>query len=111
MTGAAIRIALAGVVTVGLTAAPVSASPAPHTAYVAVSVATLWTTPQSPRPVDRRALTNPVDIRGWVSDMTLDQQEALTGDNLDQTQALLGDRVLVVREQGDWDEVRVPDQS
>ena len=82
----------------------------PPSAFVAVSVATVWTTPQSPRPVDRRALTNPVDIRGWLADMTLDQQEALTGDELNQTQALFGDRVLVVREQGDWDEVRVPDQ-
>jgi len=85
--------------------------PQPPSAFVAVSVATVWTTPQSPRPVDRPALTNPVDIRGWLSDMTPDQQEALTSDNLDQTQVLFGDRVLVVREQGDWDEVRVPGQS
>ncbi|MGA9493300.1 MAG: hypothetical protein WBV80_24060, partial [Mycobacterium sp.] len=117
MTGAATRTVLAGVLSTVLAAASVtadpahlSASPASRSAYVAVSVATVWTTPQSPRPVDRRALTNPVDIRGWLSDMTLDQQEALTGDNLNQTQALFGDRVLVVREQGDWDEVRVPGQ-
>src|SRR6201999_2840945 len=32
-------------------------------------------------------------------------------DNLTQTQALFGDRVFVVGEQGDWDEVRVPGQS
>ncbi|WP_428342347.1 NlpC/P60 family protein [Mycobacterium sp.] len=75
-----------------------------------MSVATVWTTPQSPRPVDHPALTNPVDIRGWLAAMTPAQQEALTSDNLDQTQALFGDRVVVVREQGDWDEVRVPDQ-
>jgi gamma-D-glutamyl-L-lysine dipeptidyl-peptidase len=118
VTGVAIRAVLAGVLSTGLAAVSVtadpahlSASPAPQTAYVVVSVATVWTTPQSPRPVDHRALTNPVDIRGWISDMTQDQQEALTGDNLDQTQVLFGDRVLVVREQGDWDEVRVPDQS
>ena len=117
VTGAATRTVLAGVLSTVLAAASVtadpahlSASPASRSAYVAVSVATVWTTPQSPRPVDRRALTNPVDIRGWLSDMTLDQQEALTGDNLNQTQALFGDRVLVVREQGDWDEVRVPGQ-
>ena len=82
----------------------------PPSAFVAVSVATVWTTPQSPRPVDHPALTNPVDIRGWLSDMTPAQQEALTSDNLTQTQALFGDRVFVVREQGDWDEVRVPGQ-
>jgi gamma-D-glutamyl-L-lysine dipeptidyl-peptidase len=84
--------------------------PQPPSAFVAVSVATVWTTPQSPRPVDHRALTNPADIRGWLSDMTPGQQEALTSDNLTQTQALFGDRVIVVAEQGDWDEVRVPGQ-
>ncbi|MFZ3317350.1 MAG: hypothetical protein WA259_12235, partial [Mycobacterium sp.] len=46
----------------------------PPSAFVAVSVATVWTTPQSPRPVDHPALTNPVDIRGWLSDMTPAQQ-------------------------------------
>ena len=82
----------------------------PPSAFVAVSVATVWTTPQSPRPVDHPALTNPVDIRGWLSDMTPAEQEALTSDNLNHTQALFGDRVFVVGEQGDWDEVLVPGQ-
>ena len=82
----------------------------PPSAFVAVSVATVWTTPQSPRPVDHPALTNPVDIRGWLSDMTPAQQQALTSDNLTQTQALFGDRVFVVGQQGDWDEVLVPGQ-
>ena len=82
----------------------------PPSAFVVVSVATVWTTPQSPRPVDHPALTNPVDIRGWLSDMTPAQQQALTSDNLNQTQALFGDRVFVVGQQGDWDEVLVPGQ-
>jgi gamma-D-glutamyl-L-lysine dipeptidyl-peptidase len=82
----------------------------PPSAFVAVSVATVWTTPQSPRPVDHRALTNPVDIRGWLSDMTPAQQESLTSDNLTQTQVLFGDRVFMVGQQGDWDEVLVPGQ-
>jgi cell wall-associated NlpC family hydrolase len=82
----------------------------PPSAFVTVSGATVWTTPQSPRPVDHPALTNPVDIRGWLSDMTPAQQEALTSGNLTQTQALFGDRVFVVGQQGDWDEVLVPGQ-
>ena len=117
MTGAATRTVLAVVLSTGLAAVSViadpanlSASPVARSAYVAVSVATVWTTPQSPRPVDRRALTNPVDIRGWLSDMTPAQQEALTSDDLNQTQALFGERVVVVQEQGHWDEVRVPGQ-
>ncbi len=118
VTGAATRTVLAGVLCVGLAAvsviagpADLSAAPAARSAYVTVAVATAWTTPQSPRPVDHPALTNPVDIRGWLSAMTLDQQEALTSDNLNQTQVLFGDRVIVVREQGEWDEVVVPDQA
>ena len=117
-TGAFTRM-LAGALSAGLAAcgmaeppdrgqvAPPSVEPS---AYVAVSVATVWTTPQSPRPVDHPALTNPVDIRGWLSAMSQDDQEGLTSDNLTQTQALFGDRVNVVREQGDWDEVVVPGQ-
>jgi cell wall-associated NlpC family hydrolase len=114
MTGAVTRTALAGVLSIALAALPatadVSASPVAHSAYVAVSVTTVWTTPQSPRPVDQPALKNPVDVRGWLSAMTPAQQEALTSDDLDQTQALFGDRVIVVREQGDWDQVLVPGQ-
>jgi cell wall-associated NlpC family hydrolase len=122
VTVAATRTVFAGVLSAGVlstglaavsvTVAPayVSASPVARSAYVAVSVATVWTTPQSPRPVDHPALTNPVDIRGWLSGMTLAQQEALTAHNLNDTQALFGDRVVVVGEQGDWDEVRVPGQ-
>jgi cell wall-associated NlpC family hydrolase len=89
---------------------PTRPSQPPPSAFVAVSVATVWTTPQSPRPVDHPALTNPVDIRGWLADMTPVQQETLTSDNITQTQALFGDRVFVVGEQGDWDEVVVPGQ-
>jgi cell wall-associated NlpC family hydrolase len=122
VTVAATRTVLAGVLSTGVLStglvavsvtadrANLLASSEARSAYVAVSVATVWTTPQSPRPVDHPALTNPVDIRGWLSDMTLAQQEALTSDNLNHTQALFGDRVFVVGEQGDWDEVLVPGQ-
>ena len=42
--------------------------------------------------------------------MTPAQQQTLTLDNLTQTQTLFGDRVFVVGQQGDWDEVLVPGQ-
>jgi len=125
-TGGIIRTALAVVFSAGLAvfslacephhgvdrerSAPSGAPQGSSSAYVAVSAATVWTTPQSPREVDHPALTNPVDIRRWLSDMTQDQQGDLTSDNVTQTQALFGDRVYVLREQGDWDEVLVPDQ-
>lgn len=79
-----------------------------HGAWVAVSVATLWRTSTSARPVDRPALQRPARIREWLAAMTLDQRRALGGRA--DTQALLGERVRVLRLRGDWARVVVPDQ-
>ncbi|HEX3590065.1 MAG TPA: NlpC/P60 family protein [Pseudonocardiaceae bacterium] len=102
----------AGACLVGLTglAAPATAAPTPPTAFVDVSVATVWTSPGSARPIDRPALTNPVDIDGWLSSMTLAQKLDLTSGNRTQTQALYGQQVYVLAIQGDWAEVAVPGQ-
>lgn len=82
----------------------------PPAAYVDVSVATVWTGPSSPRPVDHPALTNPVDIPGWLGAMSLADKEGLTNDNLTQTQALYGSKVYILARQAGWDEVAVPGQ-
>ncbi|MEK6441769.1 C40 family peptidase [Pseudonocardia sp. T1-2H] len=92
------------------TAGVAEAAPQPSSGYVGVSVATVWTSPTSPRPVDQKALTDPVDIPGWLADMTPHEQEGLTDDNLTQTQALYGQRVEILGTQGDWYEVAVPGQ-
>ncbi|MCZ7379479.1 C40 family peptidase [Micromonospora sp. WMMC250] len=60
-------------------------------AVVRVAVATLWTSPEAVRPVDRPALTARADILAWVSGMNTDQQ---VGDCV-LSQLLLGERVLV----------------
>ncbi|MEU7587517.1 NlpC/P60 family protein [Micromonospora sp. NPDC049230] len=60
-------------------------------AVVRVAVATLWTSPEAVRPVDRPALSAGVDIPAWVSGLTTDQQ---VGDCV-LSQLLLGERVLV----------------
>ncbi|GGO15423.1 C40 family peptidase [Micromonospora parathelypteridis] len=60
-------------------------------AVVRVAVATLWTSPEAVRPVDRPALTAGVDIPAWVSGLNTDQQ---VGDCV-LSQLLLGERVLV----------------
>ncbi|MGC4796598.1 Gamma-D-glutamyl-L-lysine endopeptidase [Micromonospora saelicesensis] len=60
-------------------------------AVVRVAVATLWTSPEAVRPVDRPALTAGADIRTWVSGMDTDQQ---VGDCV-LSQLLLGERVLI----------------
>lgn len=86
-------------------------SHAPRTAWVAVSVATLWSSPDSPRPIDRPALTNPVDISKWLADMSVKQRAWLSRHNTTQTQTLYGHKVYILAEQGAWDEVAVPGQS
>jgi gamma-D-glutamyl-L-lysine dipeptidyl-peptidase len=82
----------------------------PTSRYVDVSVATVWTSPASPRPVDHPALTNPVNIPRWLSGMSLADKLGLTEDNLTQTQALYGSRVYILARQAGWDEVAVPGQ-
>ena len=95
--------------TAGRTAA---AAPTPLTvgrpAWVAVSVATLWHSPSSPRTVDRPALANPAAIHTWLTRMTTTDRRGLVGRA--DSQALLGDRVLVTARSGSWVKVVVPDQ-
>lgn len=77
-------------------------------AWVRVSVATLWRTPDSPRAVDAPGLRAPADIRGWLGGMTDADRRGLV-DRAD-SQSLLGDRVVVTRVRGAWVRVVVPDQ-
>jgi cell wall-associated NlpC family hydrolase len=82
----------------------------PQRMYVAVSVATVWTNPSKPRPVDRPALTNPAHPRQWLRAMSPAQSEDLTDSNRTQTQALYGAPVLVLAREGAWSQVVVPNQ-
>ncbi|MEU1689523.1 NlpC/P60 family protein [Micromonospora sp. NPDC005707] len=66
-------------------------------AVVRVPVATLWTTPEAVRPVDRPALGDPPDVAAWIAGMDRDQQ---VGDCV-LTQLLLGERVLVTELRAD----------
>ncbi|MEV0720707.1 C40 family peptidase [Asanoa sp. NPDC050611] len=65
---------------------------------VRVAVATLWSTPDAVRPIDRRALGRTADIPSWVASMSAEQQ---VGDGV-LSQLLLGERVRVdeVRDDG-----------
>lgn len=89
-------------------AAPASPSTGSQSAWVRVSVATVWRSPDSPRPVDQPALGYPADIRLWLDRMTLAQRSGLQGRA--DTQVLLGARVAVLARRSGWAEVRVPDQ-
>ena len=86
---------------------PAVAAGAP--AWVAVSVASGWRSPSSPRPVDAPALANPVAVGAWMAAMTGADKTGLIG-RLD-TQALLGDEVMVLQLQAGWAKVAVMDQA
>lgn len=80
-------------------------------AWVAVSVATVWRSPAAPRSVDAPALRNPAGIVTWLDAMTLAERRGLSGRA--DTQALLDDRVVVLALPPDrpaWARVAVPSQ-
>lgn len=77
-------------------------------AWVAVSVASGWRAPSSPRPVDGAALQNPPDIKAWLARMSASDKVGLI-DRLD-TQALLGEEVQVLAISGGWANVSIPGQ-
>ncbi|MDQ1495772.1 MAG: gamma-D-glutamyl-L-lysine dipeptidyl-peptidase [Actinomycetota bacterium] len=91
-----------------MTPAPPAPPALPATAYVDVSVATLWHSPGSPRAVDAAALRQPAGVRTWLGAMSTTQRRALNG--LVDSQLLLGERVVVDKRQGTWAHVVVPDQ-
>ncbi|HET9780553.1 MAG TPA: C40 family peptidase [Candidatus Dormibacteraeota bacterium] len=88
------------------TATPELAAGAP--AWVSVSVASGWRSPQASRAVDAPALQNPANIRAWLTGMSSADKVGLIG-RLD-TQALLGEEVLVLQITGEWAQVAVRDQ-
>ncbi|MGN7472151.1 C40 family peptidase [Brevibacillus sp. SAFN-007a] len=80
-------------------------------ALVSVSVATVWTKPESPRDMDQAALAVPVDARGWLQSLSVDEKLGFYENNAIQTQALFGTRVEVIGEQGEWAQVLISDQA
>lgn len=103
-----------GIGTATVSAFPIS-SPTPalvragSSAWVAVSVATEWRSPSSPRAVDAPALAHPARIREWLAALSAADQAGLI-DRAD-SQVLLGDRVEVTAVNGTWARVVVPDQA
>lgn len=80
-------------------------------AIIAVSVATVWTKPESPIDLDQPALTAPADLRGWLGSLTVEDRLEFYNRNAIQTQALFGTRVEVLEEQGEWSHILIPEQS
>ena len=94
-------------------ALPSHAQPVARTAvkdkvgYIDVSVATVWTNPGKPRPVDAPSLTNPAEVETWLSSMSVEQYLNLTDDNRSQSQALYGSLVHILDLKDGWYQVAV----
>lgn len=83
--------------------------PVGSTAFIDVSVATLWREPGIHRQRDRASLGNPVRLGRWNKRLrTADHRRWLTGQV--QTQALYGQQVLVRAVKKSWVRVAVLDQ-
>lgn len=94
----------------GPTATPGKGLEAGDTAFVDVTVATLWTKPSSPRRIDAPALANPVRTKEWSTNLsTTEVRRALTGRT--QTQAVYGDEVRILEISDDWAKVAVARQQ
>lgn len=81
-----------------------------ETAYVDVTVATLWKDSKAPRKVDKPALGKPVDLDKWNENLkSTEVRRGLTGKA--ETQAVYGSEVTVLETKGNWAKVAVTDQS
>ena len=78
---------------------------------VAVSVATVWTSNDSPREMDLPATSNPARISEWLMSMRLADLLDLHNANRVQTQLLFGEKVIVTRMEGEWASIIAPSQS
>jgi gamma-D-glutamyl-L-lysine dipeptidyl-peptidase len=98
MRGIPARLAVVACIATALLLTPAiptrASTSAPHSAWVNVSVATLWTSPSAPRPVDAPALRVPADVRGWLAHMNTAARRDLAGRV--ETQALYGEKLLVI---------------
>ncbi|WP_268912905.1 C40 family peptidase [Lentilactobacillus sp. SPB1-3] len=79
------------------------------TMRINVPVATIWTSKDSIRPVDKLAVAG--NTKQWTDQMT-DQETIDLGDN-DRvvTQALFNDEVIIDRKENDWLKVVIPSQT
>lgn len=76
----------------------------------AVQVATIWTSPSSPRAMDESGISNPTDIDNWLNHLSYESTVALSDENRVQTQTLYGEAVMITDIQEDWAHVVIPAQ-
>lgn len=76
-----------------------------NTWYCVVSVATMWTSPESARDIDEAAMENPVRLNKWLEQLSFEVRLDLCEANRVQTQLLYGEPVIVEEIRGDWGKV------
>jgi len=76
-----------------------------------VPVATVWTSYDSARDIDKEAVEFPADVESWLNGLTYETSLGLCNQNLVQTQALFGQEVLVKEEKDGWAQIIVLDQA
>lgn len=83
----------------------------PETMWVtAVPVATVWTSPESPRDVDEPGVSTQADIDQWIRDLTHEESLALCDENRIQSQVLYGEPVLVTDTKETFAHAVIPSQ-
>lgn len=105
---ASITSALAAVALAAPATGSASADTSTSQTSIAVSVATLWASPESPRPLDVLAIGAPADPAGWLGGLTTAGRRGLNGRV--ESQALFGQPVTVLEERGAWSRVALPGQ-
>lgn len=78
---------------------------------VDAAVATVWTSYDSPRELDKNAISHPVNMEEWLNGLTYETSLELCNKNLVQSQVLFGEEIYVLEEKGNWVHVIVPSQS
>lgn len=73
--------------------------------YCAVSVATVWTSPDAARSLDEASLLNPVRLQEWFTALRLADRLDLYEGNRIQTQLLYGEPVIVEEIKENWAKV------
>lgn len=79
---------------------------APEARLVAVDVATVWSDPQAPRPIDAPAVADVPDLAAWTAALGVEERLGLHGRC--ETQLRHGEPVLVVEDRGPWSRVAAP---
>ncbi|TFB21077.1 NlpC/P60 family protein [Filobacillus milosensis] len=78
---------------------------------VDVPVATIWTNPEAPRPIDQEGISNPLKIRKWYERLNKTLRLELCDQNLVQSQLLFGEEVFVDKIEGEWAKIFAVQQS